>query len=748
MGLVPRFDEVRLGPCVDCSERRVAVVSTASGGGEKRLLAGSNAHLVFPSRPFSLTHLPWRPRLQVKAEHVVPGIRSVLSQLEADIDALEGRLTGPATPVAWNDVVPPLERIGDELHRTWGTVSHLKAVKDHEALRKAVDEVQPEKVKLGLRLGQSQPVYHALKALKEGPQWGGLSGAQKRIVESELRDATLSGVGLTGAAKERFNAIQEELAKLSTKFSNNLLDANKAFTRICSDPAEVKGLPPSALAQAAQSAAAKGHAGATPEQGPWAFTLDIPSYQAVLMHAAHRPLREELYRAYLTRASSGETDNTPIIEQILALKREKAQLLGFPNAAAVSFTAKMATLEKAEALLEELRVASYQSAVADFDAIKAFASEAGAPEAGDMRHWDTTFWAERLREAKYGLKEEELRPYFPMPLVLNGVFALANRLFGITVEPADGEAPVWHPDVRFFRIRGEDGQPQAYFYLDPYSRPAEKRGGAWMDSVVGRSALFAPPGQAARLPVAHLVCNGTPPVGDQPSLMTFREVETLCHEFGHGLQHMLTTVSEGLVAGINGVEWDAVELPSQYMENWVYHKPTLLGMTRHVETGAPLPDDLFDKLVAAKTYRAGTVMLRQIHFACVDLELHARYVPGAGETVFDVDRRMAQLTTVLPPLPEDRFLCGFSHIFAGGYSAGYFSYKWAEVLSADAFAAFEEAGLDDPAAVAATGRRFRDTVLALGGSQHPSDVFVAFRGRAPSTQALLRHSGLLAAAKL
>ena len=681
----------------------------------------------------------------VSAEHVVPGIRSLLEQLDSDITTLEAKLSSSGSSATYQDVVVPLERVSDALGRTWGVVSHLKACRDNEPLRKAVDEVQPEKVKLGLRLGQSLPVYNALKALREGPGFDKLTAAQKRIVEAELRDATLSGVGLTGTAKERFNAIQEELAKLSTKFSNNLLDANKAFTRICTTADEVKGLPPSALALAAQTAESKGHAGATPEAGPWAFTLDIPSYQAVLMHAANRPLREELYRAYLTRASSGETDNSPLIERILSLKRERAQLIGFPHAAAVSFASKMATLEKAEALLEELRAASYPAAQADWDAVKAFAAAAGAAEASDMRHWDVTFWAERLREEKYGLKEEELRPYFPLPLVLDGVFALVNRLFGVTVEPADGEAPVWHPDVRFFRINGEDGQPKAYFYLDPYSRPSEKRGGAWMDSVVGRSALFAPTGATARLPVAHLVCNGTPPVGGKPSLMTFREVETLCHELGHGLQHMLTNVDEGLVAGINGVEWDAVELPSQFMENFCYHKPTLLGMTKHVDTGAQLPDDLFDKLVAAKNYRAGTAMLRQLHFACVDLELHARFVPGQGESVFDVDRRVAKKTTILAPLPEDRFLCGFSHIFAGGYSAGYFSYKWAEVLSADAFAAFEEAGLDDAAAVAATGRRFRDTVLGLGGSMHPADIFVAFRGRAPSTQALLRHSGLLSA---
>ena len=648
----------------------------------------------------------------------------------------------------WSGLVEPLERISDRLGRTWGVVSHLKAVRDSEALRAAVETVQPEKVALTLRLAQSAPVYAALKALREGPAWSSLTEAQRRLVEGELRDATLSGVGLEGDAKARFNAIQQELSKLSTDFSNNLLDATKAFVRVITDPSLVAGLPPSALALAAQSAAAKGHAGATPEAGPWAITLDAPSYMAVMAHAAHRPLREELYRAYLTRASGGPGagDNTPLIERILALKRERAQLLGFPHHAAVSMASKMATLERAEALLEELRAASHAAAVQDLADVRAFAAAAGAPEAGDLRQWDVGFWAERLREAKYDLKEEELRPYFPLPAVLEGLFALVHRLFGVTVEPADGEAPVWHPDVRFFRIRNPAGEPIAFFFLDPYSRPAEKRGGAWMDEVAGRSTLLAPPGAKARLPVAHMVCNGNGPVGDKPALMTFREVETLMHECGHALQHMLTTCDEGLVAGIRGVEWDAVELPSQFMENWAYHKPTLRAFTRHVDTGAPLPDELFDKIVAAKNFRAGSAMLRQLHFACVDLELHARYEPGSEGGVFAVDRRVAAKTTVMPPLPEDRFLCGFSHIFAGGYSAGYFSYKWAEVLSADAFAAFEEAGLDNDAAVAATGARFRDTVLAQGGGRAPLDVFVDFRGREPSTQALLRHSGLLAAA--
>ena len=363
-----------------------------------------------------------------------------------------------------------------------------------------------------------------------------------------------------------------------------------------------------------------------------------------------------------------------------------------------------------------------------------------------MKHWDVSYWAERQREEKFAFSDEELRPYFPLPQVLNGLFDLVKRIFGVTVTAADGMAPVWHEDVRYFQIADETGEGIAYFYLDPYSRPAEKRGGAWMDDCVGRAKITVTNGTTVtRNPVAYLVCNQTPPVDGKPSLMTFREVETLFHEFGHGLQHMLTKVDYAGAAGINNVEWDAVELPSQFMENWCYHRETLLGMAKHYETGETLPEHYYQKLLAARNYMSGSAMLRQLHFGLVDLELHHRYQPGGNESVNDVRNRIAKTTTVLPPLPEDAFLCSFGHIFAGGYAAGYYSYKWAEVLSADAFSAFEEVGLEDSQAITATGKRFRETVLALGGSKHPMEVFKSFRGREPSTEPLLRHSGLAAA---
>jgi oligopeptidase A len=389
-------------------------------------------------------------------------------------------------------------------------------------------------------------------------------------------------------------------------------------------------------------------------------------------------------------------------------------------------------------LLDGLRRASRPRAERDLAELTDFARAESGDAALELRHWDVAFWAERLREQRYSYSEEALRPYFPMPAVLDGLFALAQRLFGVTITAADGEAPVWHPDVRHFRVADEGGAPIASFFLDPYSRPAEKRGGAWVAGCLERKRRAD---GSVRLPVAYVVCNGSPPVDGRPSLMTFGEVETLFHEFGHALQHMLTRVDEPDAAGTNNVEWDAVELPSQFMENWCYHRPSLLGFARHHETGAPLPSELYDKVARARTYRAGSQFLRQIYFATLDLELHHRHDPDRGRLA-DTVAKVVHENTILAPLPQDAFLCSFSHIFAGGYAAGYYSYKWAEVLSADAFSAFEEAGLDDPARLAEVGRRFRRTVLALGGSRHPAEVFEAFRGRPPSTSALLRHTGL------
>ena len=448
------------------------------------------------------------------------------------------------------------------------------------------------------------------------------------------------------------------------------------------------------------------------------------------------------------------------------MRGDQARRLGFANWAEVSLAAKMAdSVTSVEALLEELRAAAFPMAEAELEQLRQCAARHGAPEASDLQPWDVAFWAEVLRQESFSLDSEALRPYFPLPAVLEGLFALCGRLFGIRIEAADGQAPIWHPDVRFFRVLEGSagaasaadqgaapdkptgspagaGQPLAAFYLDPFSRPGSKRGGAWMDECLVRS--LGPDGTPV-LPVAYLICNQSPPVGDTPSLMTFEEVETLFHEFGHGLQHMLTTVDRPQAAGINNVEWDAVELPSQFMENWCYDRATLLGMARHWQSGAPLPEAEFAKLQAARTFMGGSATLRQVHLALTDLRLHSEWSPDCGETPEQLRRRIATSTTVLAPIDADAFLCSFGHIFAGGYAAGYYAYKWAEVLSADAFSAFEEGGLENQTQIEATGRRFRDTVLSLGGSRSPAEVFEAFRGRQPSTEALIRHSGLVAA---
>ena len=672
---------------------------------------------------------------KLDAAQVQPALTRILEELAAAQQALEPRVapTWDSAVEAVNDLVEPLER-------AWGAVSHLVGVKNSPALREAHQAVQPAVVEASLRLAPSEPLFQALKSLREGPGWGSISPERQRILDKKLLEARLSGIDLPPADRARFTKLQQELSELATTFSNHVLDSTKAWGLTLTTADEVKGLPPTALAMAAASAKAAGAEGATAEAGPWRITLDMPSFDAFMRHAESRDLREKVYRAYVARASELDSantndkslDNGPLIERILKLRAEKAALLGFGHYADLSLATKMApSIAEVEKLLEELRVTSFSVAKEELAELNRLAGFS-------VLHWDVGYWAERLREQRYAFSEEELRPYFPLPRVLDGLFALVERLFGVQVVDATAKAPRWHEDVRYFEVKDEAGRDLAGFYLDAYTRSAEKRGGAWMDDCVTRRRL---PG-GVHLPVAYLCCNQTPPVGDTPSLMTFREVETLFHEFGHGLQHMLTRVDDVDASGIRGVEWDAVELPSQFMENWCTHKPTLLGMSHHVKTGATLPHELFDKVKAAKNFRAATMMLRQISFARLDLELHARFAPGGKETVFHVQRRLAAETSVLPVLPEDRFLCSFSHIFAGGYAAGYYSYKWAEVLSADAFGAFEEAGLDEDDKLHALGRRFRDTVLALGGGVHPSEVFRAFRGRDPKTDALLRHAGL------
>ena len=703
-----------------------------------------------PAAPGAAEGGPWDlPRFdRFQVSDVEPDVTALLEKASSGFESIEADAT--ATYAA---TVAATDRLFEPFERTWGPVGHLMGVKNSKELRAAHSAVQPAIVRFGLKTSQSRPLYDALVALRDGSEWNSLSGVQQRIVSRKILDAELAGVALEGEAKERFNVLSEEASKLSTEFSNHVLDATKAFSLTLTEADEVEGLPKTArrlFAAAHNAAKGEDEPAATPENGPWRVTLDGPALTQFLTHAVRRDLRETLYRAHITKASAeadtttnddGDSlDNGPLIGRILAIRQEMAELLGYPHFAAVSLAEKMAPdVAAVEKLHEELFGAARAGAESDLADLQPVAERYGISE---IRNWDVGFLAERLREERFEFTDEDLRPYFALPNVLDGIFSLCHRLFGVTVEHADGEAPVWHKDVRFFRVRNEAGEPIAGFYLDPYSRPADKRGGAWMGDCLGRRRNAD---GTLQLPVAYLVCNGTPPTGDTPSLMSFREVETLFHEFGHGLQHMLTTVEEPGAAGISGVEWDAVELPSQFMENWCYHRPTLMGFAKHHETDEPLPDDLFEKIVKARTFRAGSQMCRQIGFGASDMTLHSTpALSGDADAAMASHHRTLTETSVMSPLPEDRSLCSFAHIFAGGYAAGYYSYKWAEVLSADAFSAFEEAGLDDEAAVRETGRRFRDTVLSLGGGEDPMAVFERFRGRAPQPDALLRHSGLKA----
>jgi oligopeptidase A len=673
---------------------------------------------------------------RIQPEHISPAVEALLTRCREVLHDVEN-----SSETSWSSLMEPMEEIDLLFEYGWSPVGHLLSVANSDALREAHDAAMPKIVEFSLQLRQSEAVYRKLVTLRDSSEWGDFSGAQQRIITRMIQSAELSGISLKGKERDRFNEIEQELSQLSTDFANNLLDATKAFSLDLTDPADASGFPASlrriTAASWSRAEENKDKSPATPEAGPWRITLDHPCFGPFMEHCHNRELRETVFRAYITRASSGEKDNSPLITRILQLKKEQATLLGFECYADLSLSRKMAgDVAAVQQMFDRLLEASHEVAKKELEEVTELAHQNGV--AGPLAHWDIAFWAERLREQRFSFTDEQLRPYFSLDRILDGLFELCHRLFGITVKHADGKAPVWHPDVRFYEILDEANRHIAGFYLDPYSRPKDKRGGAWMNDCITRSVST----RVTRLPIAHLVCNGTPPAGDVPSLMTFREVETLFHEFGHGLQHMLTTVDFRDAAGINGVEWDAVELPSQFMENWCLHQPTLMKMAIHYETGEPLPEDLFRKLRDSKTYRAATAMLRQLQLGMTDMALHSGYDPNSDQTPFEVERRILSITSLLPPLPENRSLCAFQHIFAGGYSAGYYSYKWAEVLSADAFGAFEEAGLDNVAAVAQTGRRFRDTVLAQGGSRHPMDIFRDFRGRDPDPNALLRHCGL------
>lgn len=673
----------------------------------------------------------------IEPKHVEPAVRQVLAGAEETLTRIEGE-----KPASWDDFMPELERVGDAVQRVWGVVSHLNSVRNTPELREAYQKMQGEVVKFYNRYGQSRPLYEAYIALKESAAWGEYDEGQRRILTQAIRQAELAGVALDGEARERFNGLSERLAALGNEFSNHVLDATKGFALVLTMAEETAGLPTSYLAMAAQAARQAGDEGATAEAGPWRVTLDYPSYIGFMKNSTRRDLRERLYLAYVGRASEGELDNKPLVEEILQARAEQAEILEFETFADMNMTRKMApSVAAVEKLLVALREAAKPAGERDLAQLVSAARGVGAPEAEEFRPWDTHYWTERVREAQYALSDEELRPYFPLPVVLQGMFDLITELFGVTFGEDTDSVPRWHEDVQYFRVYDEAGVEISSFYLDPYSRPAEKRGGAWMDVLVTRSVVMARGDAAVRLPIAYMICNQTPPVDGKPSLMTFPEVVTLFHEFGHVLHHILTRVDYGQVAGVAGVEWDAVELPSQFVESWCYHRPTLKRMSRHYETGEALPDELIERMMESRTYQQGYATLRQVTFGLFDMALHTHY--DGGETVREVQQRISGETQVIQPVEEDCFYCGFGHIFAGGYAAGYYSYKWAEVLSADAYGAFLEAEADESVSLAGLGRRFRETVLAEGGARHPMALFVAFRGREPELRPLLEQSGLL-----
>lgn len=664
------------------------------------------------------------PFAVIEPQHVLPAVQSLT---QSNLAALEEQLAQLDEP-DWASLVAPLEEREDRLSQAWSPVSHLNGVANNPQLREAYNSSIALLTEYNTRMGQNRALFSAYERLVSGEAFTALTIAQQTAIHNALRDFRLAGVSLPDEAKRRYGDIQARLSELSTRFSNNVLDATQGWFKHLTDSEQLQGLPETAIAAAARAAADKGLEG-------WVLTLDGPVYLTVMTQADNRELRREIYTAYMTRASdqgptAGQWDNTALIEEIMQLRQELAQLLGFANYAELSIEPKMAqsTTQVLE-FLHQLAEKSRPHAERELQELQSWVKETYGLDRLEV--WDVPYYAEKLKEAHYQISQEMLRPYFTLTKVLEGLFALNKKLFDIDIVRQEG-VETWHPDVQFYRVE-QGGEPLAYFYLDLFAREG-KRGGAWMaECRVRRRAA-----DKLQLPVAYLVCNFNAPIGDTPSLLTHSEVTTLFHEFGHGLHHMLTQVEVAAVSGINGVAWDAVELPSQFMENWCWEPSVLKSLSEHHQTGEALPDEVIAKLLAAKNFQAAMMMVRQIEFALFDLRLHMEYgkpdFPGVQPLLDEVRRKVA----VLIPPAVNRFQNGFSHIFAGGYAAGYYSYKWAEVLSADAFAAFEESGLFNPE----TGARFRHEILEKGGSEDAMTLFRRFRGRAPEISALLRHAGI------
>lgn len=677
----------------------------------------------------------------VKPEHIHPAIEFLLKKAQLAVDTA----TNPQTPPTWDDLVEPLEDATEALGRSWSVISHLNSVADTPQLRAAYGEMLPQVTAFFSSLGQNLALYQRFKELSKSPGFANLHPAQKKVIENSMRDFRLGGAELSDADKPRFTQIQDEQAILGKAFSDHVLDATDAFVHLITDEADLAGLPEDVRAAAADTARQKNLQG-------WAFTLHFPSYYPVMQYAENRTFRRLMYEAYVTRASelgpkyaqgNASWDNSQNMLDQLKLRDEEARMLGFANFAALSLAPKMAnTVDEVDLFLTNFAHKAKPYALRDWDELTQFAREELGITDGVLP-WDSAFVAERLKQQRYAFSENELKQYFPLPKVLDGLFGVIQSLFDVNIESAN--LPTWHPDVQSFAVKDLTGETRAYFYLDPYARPG-KRGGAWMDDARGRREL---PNGEIQAPVAYLVCNFAPPVKvdgvlRQPTI-THDDVITLFHESGHGLHHLLTQVSALGVSGINGVEWDAVELPSQFMENFCWEWEVLEKMTAHVETGKPLPRELFEKILAAKNFQNGLMTLRQIVMSLTDWRLHSRFdVSNAqGQAVLELSRKIAAEFNVIPQPEISRWINTFSHIFAGGYAAGYYSYKWAEVLSADVYSAFEEAAkLTGSVLDPKTGARYRKEILEVGGSRPAAESFKAFRGREPSIDALLRHGGL------
>lgn len=658
---------------------------------------------------------------QIKPEHVSPAIDTLLTEGRRLIETLATAKTAPT----WESFALPLEDHSEKLSRVWGPVGHMNAVVNTPELREAYNENLTKLSAYYSDLSQDERLYQKFKAIQSSEEFSSLTATQQKIINNEVRDFKLGGAELPDDKKARYKEIAKQLSKLSSQFSDNVLDATNDYSHLVTDEVELSGLPADAI-EAAKSAADENN-----QQG-WLFTLHFPSYLPVMQYANNQQLRETMYRAYSTRASefnSPELDNTPLIADILKLREEEAKLLDFANYAESSLATKMAdTPEQVKDFLATLAKRAKPFAEQDMADLKAYGKTLGFDT---LKAWDISYVSEKLRQEKYAFSDQEVKQYFPENKVKAGLFKVVETIFGVQITPA--KAPIWHETASFYQINNAQGQAIAYFYFDLYARKG-KRGGAWMDECITRRKT--PTG--IELPVAYLTCNFSAPVGGKPALFTHDEVETLFHEFGHGLHHMLTQVDEYSVSGIKGVEWDAVELPSQFMENFCWEWEVLKNMTAHVETGDPLPRALFDKMLAAKNYQAGMQTARQIEFALFDIRLHSEFDPNGKQTSQDVIEQVRDEVAVSIPPKWNRFQNGFSHIFAGGYAAGYYSYKWAEVLSADAYSLFEELGVLSEEA----GTRFKTEVLEQGGSRTAMESFVAFRGREPSMDALLRHNGM------